>query len=95
VNILEVIELRSVKKNKPQVLELFDKLFGKEIEKTDMTIKIFTHSTIETDYSIHIYYKGEKEENFESMLGYKISSYLKEYGLVNYNIWIDKTLGRG
>jgi hypothetical protein len=92
VNMLEVIELRSVKKDKPQILELIDKLSGDDIKKTDMTIKIFTHSIIETDYSIHLYYKTSSHENFGSELGYELTSYLKDYGLVSHNIWIDRNL---
>ena len=91
-NILEIIELRSVKKNKAQVLDLIEKLLTGEINKIDTNIKIYTHNTIETDYSIHIYYKTNGNETFESKLGYELTSYLKDYGLVSHNIWIDRNL---
>ena len=95
VNILDVIELRSVKKDNPQILELIDKLLADEANNTDTKINIYTHNTIETDYSIHINYKIKMNESFESKLGYELTSYLKDYGLVSHNIWIEKNSDRG
>ena len=93
IKILEIIEVRSVKKNKHNIVDFIDKLFGDQITDRSVAIKIYSHSTIETDYSIHLYYEKGSGENLGAKLGYKLTEDLKEFGLVNHNIWIDKFSG--
>jgi hypothetical protein len=66
----------------------------KEIEKSDapkhlVGIRIYHHSAIETDLSIHIYWKSEPGSQNKSPLGLRISSALKELGLLNHSVWIE------
>lgn len=93
IKILEIIELRAVKKNKQDILGIIEKLHGDQITDRKIAIKIYSHSSIETDYSIHLYYEKETDENLGTELGYKLTTDLKEFGLVNHNIWIDKITG--
>lgn len=92
-SILEIIELRSVIKNKHEVISLIEGLLENEINKTDVDIKIFTHSTFITDYSVHLYYQVDDKELKESNLGYELSANLSEYGLISHNTWIEKKKG--
>ena len=93
IKILEIIELRSVKKNKQNILDFIDKLHSDQISDRKIVVKIYSHSSIETDYSIHLCYEKESDENLGTELGYKLTEDLKEFGLVNHNIWIDKIAG--
>jgi hypothetical protein len=90
--ILEIIELRSVIKNRYQLIKLIEDLLENVFRKPNMEIKIYTHSKFITDYSIHLNYGVEEELNEESYLGHELSSYLREYGLVSHNIWIEENI---
>jgi len=94
-NILEIIELRSVIKNKGEVIKLIENVLDNELNETNIDMKIYTHTSFVTDYSVHLYYKMDDDKNFESNLGYELSTYLRDYGLVSRNIWIEKTKGKG
>ena len=89
-NILEIIELRSVIKNKQEVIILIEDLLENELNQTDVEMKIYTHASFITDYSVHLYYQVEDDVSFESNLGYVLSTYLSDYGLVSRNTWIEK-----
>lgn len=89
-NILEIIELRSVIKNKHEVIILIENLLENELNQTNVEMKIYTHASFITDYSVHLYYKVDDESSFESNLGYELSTYLRDYGLVSRNTWIEK-----
>ena len=93
IKVLEKIELRSVKKNKHYISDLIENLHCNQNTDRKIAIKIYSHSSIETDQSIHLYYEKESDENLGTKLGYKLTGDLKEFGLVNHNIWIDKTSG--
>ena len=90
--ILEIIELRSVIKNRDQVIILIEDLLENEFNKPNMEIKIYTHSKFITDYSIHLNYEVEEDIDQENYLGYELSEYLREFGLVSHNIWIEENI---
>ncbi len=60
-------------------------------------IRTYHHSVVETDLSIHIYWKSEQGiENKrppgsqdKSPLGLRISSALKPLGLLNHSVWVE------
>jgi hypothetical protein len=52
-------------------------------------IKVFHHSVVETDLSIHIYWKSEPGSQNKSPLGLRISSALKPLGLLNHSVWVE------
>lgn len=93
-SILEIIELRSVIKNKHEVISLIENLLENELNQTNIEMKIYTHTTFVTDYSVHLYYQINDDRNFESKLGYELSTYLRDYGLVSRNVWIEKKMER-
>ena len=90
--VLEIIELRSVIKNREQLIILIENLLDNEFNKPNMEIKIYTHSTFVTDYCINLSYEVEDNLTQESYLGYELSANLRECGLVNHNIWIEEKL---
>jgi hypothetical protein len=52
-------------------------------------IKIYRHSVVETDLSIHIYWKSEPGSQNKSPLGLRFSSALKPLGLLNHSVWVE------
>jgi hypothetical protein len=70
----------------------------KEISESDLPtdtpkhlieMKIFHDSVVETDLSIHIYWKSEPGSQDKSPLGLRIASALKPLGLLNYSVWVE------
>jgi hypothetical protein len=55
-------------------------------------IKIYRHSVVETDLSIHIHWKSESGTQNKSPLGLRFSSALKNLGLLNHSVWIEKAV---
>ena len=53
-------------------------------------IKVYHHSVVETDLSIHIYWESEKESQDKSPLGLRLSSVLRPLGLLNHEVWVEK-----
>jgi hypothetical protein len=92
---VEIITLRSPAKiNKQFVDELL-----KEVADSDspsdtpkhlIEIKIYHHSVVETDLSIHIYWKSEPGSQNKSPLGLRFSSALRNLGLLNHSVWVEK-----
>jgi hypothetical protein len=52
-------------------------------------IKLYHHSVVETDLSIHLYWESEKESHDKSPLGLRFSSALKPLGLLNHSAWVE------
>ncbi len=52
-------------------------------------IKVFHHSVVETDLSIHIYWKSELGSQDKSPLGLRFASALKPLGLLNHSVWVE------
>ena len=52
-------------------------------------IRIYHHSVVETDLSIHIYWKSESGSQNKSPLGLRFSSALRNLGLLNHSVWVE------
>ena len=52
-------------------------------------IKVYHHSMVETDLSIHIYWESEMESQRKSSLGLRFCSALKPLGLLNHSVWTE------
>jgi len=88
---LEIIQLRSSTMNRGSLEQLLATWISEDAKyDAAQTIKVFKHATVETDYSIHIEYDTDKSICDASELGVKMTTVLKEFGLVNHNIWIEK-----
>jgi hypothetical protein len=91
---IEIITLRS-----PGDIdrELVDELL-KGVDESDVAsdtpnhlveIKIYHHSVVETDLSIHIYWDSEIGSQHKSPLGLSLSFALKPLGLLNHSVWVE------
>lgn len=89
MNYLEIIELRTTSKDRGKV----DRFLGDWLDKTradekQCQIKVYHHAFVETDISIHLFYKSGAESIVFSPIGSQLAIALKDFGLVNYNIWL-------
>ena len=84
---LEIIELRIVGSTRKLLESQLQNLVDK-VNKTSKhkTIKIYNHSTVETDFSIHIFHDSKKVENSGSQLGQGIAA--KILGWYEFQ-WVD------
>src|SRR4030042_6866075 len=87
---VEIITLRSPSKINTQFV---DELL-KEAKKSDsqqqlVEIKMYLHSGVETDLSIHIYWNSERGSQHKTPLGLKLSYALKNLGLLNHSVWVE------
>ncbi len=87
---VEIITLRSPARiDKQFVDELLKQVDKSDIPKHLVEIRIYHHSVVETDLSIHIYWKSEPESQRKSPLGLKFSYALKDFGLLNHSVWVE------
>lgn len=85
---VEIITLRSLAKVNTQLLdELLQQVVKSKTAGHPAEIRMYQHSILETDLSIHIYW--ETQHQHESPLGQQVSYALKGLGLLNYSVWIE------
>ncbi len=56
-----------------------------------LEIRIYRHSVVETDLSIHICWKSEAKSQDKSPLGQRFASALKPLGLLNHSVWVERS----
>ena len=52
-------------------------------------IREYHHSVVETDLSIHLYWECESGSQDKSPLGLRVSSALRDLGLLNHSVWVE------
>lgn len=86
---LEIIELRMAGKQREPIGQVLSDLEANSSNRSQtLEMKIFKHATIETDYSIHLIHLSGSAQIHGSTLGLRVADALKEFGLVNYNVWV-------
>jgi len=88
---LEIIELRSAD-NKREFLEqeLKHLTIDLNIETEQLVIKIYNHLTVDSDFSIHLVHDSKTADIDGSPLALQLVSTLKEYGLINHKVWVER-----
>ncbi len=91
---VEIISLRCPTNiDTPFVDELLKEVSESDSEtdtrKHLVEIRIYHHSLVETDLSIHICWKSEPGSQDKSPLGLRISSALRNLGLLNHSVWVE------
>lgn len=89
---LEIIQIRTAKTNQKLLSEFLFTWFTQvnESEKKGK-VKIYKQINLETDYSVHIEFNG-KIKNNANLLGENLAAALKEFGIVNYSVWVEEQL---
>jgi hypothetical protein len=85
---LEIIELRTGSNNTHNLQEVLIKLV-KELKTTydQQDINVYSSFLVGSDFSIHLIHNARKQDVNRSAMGLQIAMTLKEFGLVNHNIW--------
>ena len=87
---IEIITLRSPANISTQFLDELLKEVGKSDKPEDLIeIRIYHHSVVETDLSIHIHWKSETGGQHKTPLGLRFSYALKNLGLLNHSVWVE------
>jgi hypothetical protein len=87
---VEIITLRSPANINTQFVdELLKQVHKPDTPKHLVEIRIYHHSVVETDLSIHIYWKSESGSQDKSPLGLRFSSALRNLGLLNHSVWVE------
>ena len=89
---VEIITLRSPARIDTQFV---DELVG-QVDKSGtpkhlVEIRIYHHSVVETDLSIHLYWESESGSQHKSPLGLRVSYALKNMGLLNHSVWVENS----
>ncbi len=85
---LEVIKLRSA--GEGSVLEEFLPSMAKVGQSGLVEMKTYRHAALETDFSVHFQWESDRAEQNGSALGLRLAQALKEFGLVDHSVWIEK-----
>lgn len=91
MNVLETIELQSVGNNRKsleQVLRSFIEELN--IKTGPIQIKVYNNLAVDSNFSIHLLHNSSEVEINGSPLGLQLVSSLKEYGLINHSVWLEK-----
>jgi hypothetical protein len=91
---VEIITLRSPSKINAQFIDELLKGVSECDSPTDtpkhlVEIKVYHHSVVETDVSIHISWESEPGSQNKSSLGLSVCFALKPLGLVNHSVWVE------
>ena len=87
---VEIITLRSPGRINTQFVYELVKQVEADTPKQLEEIRIYHHSVVETDLSIHLHWKSEPGSQYhKSPLGLKFSFVLKNLGLLNHSVWVE------
>lgn len=88
---LEIIELRLVRRHLAEVETGLEKLISETGPGSGAkAVKVYHHISLDTDFCIHLFHDSGEVDKLGSVLGLLLASALKEFGLVNHNVWGEK-----
>jgi hypothetical protein len=87
---LEIIELQAGNDTGRKFHHMLEELKMDLTESSDVhNVKFFSNLSVENDFSIHLVHKSSLPETGGSPIGLYITSSLREFGLVNHQIWCE------
>ena len=90
---LELIKLRAAGNGEGLLDELFRQMANAGRDRGLVEIKTYRHAALETDLSLHLHWESERLEQNGSALGIRLAQALKEFGLIDYSIWVEEEKG--
>lgn len=85
---LEIIKLRTGQ-NLDNIVNKFIRPLTKDYEGAGLiTMIVYSHATLNTDLSIHLYWDTAKVSQQKTLLSSCIINILEDFGLIHYTIWI-------
>ena len=89
MEILEVIELRTAPGNS-EIIEKYLRDWIRESLNKVHIANSYRHYRLETDFCVHIRYDIGKEKSIPITMGKQLARSLKNFGLVNYSVWVEQ-----
>jgi hypothetical protein len=86
---IEIITLRSPGRINTQAVDELVRQAESDAPKELEEIRIYHHSVVETDLSIHLRWESEPGTQHKSALGQKFSYALRNLGLLNHSVWVE------
>ena len=85
---LEIIELRAGSNNMERLEGILQSLVESFNDGNHQgKIKIYQRHTIHSDYCIHLIHRSKEPDTTGSPLGLHLAASLKQFGLLNHEIW--------
>lgn len=85
---LEIIQIRLIKGINDKTVENICKSTIKEHDT--ISLQLFKNCTISTDTTIHLFHEHKIKNQTPSQLCLLLISMLKEYGMVEHSLWVQK-----
>jgi len=93
---VEIITLRSLEKAHTESMdELFRQVLKSRTSGLTPDVRIYRHSTVETDFSIIIYGETKELHPKGTPLGQQLTDGLKGLGLLTHSVWVEKSVHGG
>ena len=88
---LEVIELHTAAQKK-ESLDLYIKCLFEDLNKesNQVILKVLSHVAIDCDYLIQLSHQSQQAKINGSDFGLRLVQALKNYGLVNHSVWVER-----
>jgi hypothetical protein len=88
MKVLEIIQIRSTSGHPDDLLPLLRSLY-REMDGPEglIGLNIYSHLQLKGDLSLHLAWETDAALLQGSPLGLRLSQALKDYGLINHNVW--------
>lgn len=89
---IEIIKVRGTEDSDIRVVRDMLQDFGKiQVKTKPTTVKLYYHSTVKGDLSIHIRWDLETMMAQKSPLGLRMAAAISDLGMINHSVWIEDT----
>ena len=90
---IEIIKVRGTEDSDIRaVRDMLQDFVKIPVETKPTTVKLYYHSTVKNDLSIHIRWNLETMIAQKSSLGLRIAVAISDLGMVNHSVWIEDTI---
>jgi hypothetical protein len=92
---LEIIHIRTTENKSELLIGELTRLLSDIREETDeLQIVLLRHATLPIDLGLHLIHHLDQRPPRKSDIGFRISSAMKEFGLVHHSVWVPEyTIG--
>jgi len=92
---IEIIKLRVAESNRDSLdQELAEIISGVKLEQGLGEIKLYRHTVVVSDLSIHLYWESERPAPQGSAAGLCLMHILKAFGLISHSVWVEEAAHR-
>ena len=88
---IEIITLRSAGTSREFIEQKIPRTVTDEDRGENLAaIRMYRNATLDTDLSVHLLFASPRPEAAPSILGQRLASALKAFGLVNHSMWVEE-----